>query len=113
MKVRIRRRGGLAGNITVGAELDTADLPAEDCERLQSALGRLPWGGPAPTAPHPDAFRYELSLPDSPERGTAVLAEADVDDDALEPLLDRLRTAGAVEPPERPVTGEDRLRRAP
>jgi hypothetical protein len=102
VRIRIRRRGGFAGNITVGAVLDTADVPADRADLLEAAVDRLPWGGPAPVPSHPDAFRYELSLPDSPDRGTAVLGEDDVDDDALGPLLDRLRSAGAVEPPERP-----------
>ena len=42
----------------------------------------------------PDAFGYELSLPDDAGRGTAVMGEQEAADDALSPLLDRLRSAG-------------------
>jgi hypothetical protein len=97
VKVRIRRRGGIAGNVSLGAELDTAELPADRAAPLDAALGRLPWGAPPPVPAHPDAFRYELSLPDDAGRGTAVLGESEVDDDAFGPLLDRLRSAGTLE----------------
>ena len=97
MRVRIRRRGGFAGNVAFGAVLDTADLPADSAHRLETALAALPWGAPAAAPAHPDAFRYELSLPDDAGRGTAVLGEQEVAADALSPLLDRLRSAGTVE----------------
>jgi Emfourin len=90
VKVAVRRRGGFAGNVAVGAELETADLPEPQCRALESAVARLPWGRPAAPPLHPDAFRYEVTLPDDPGRGTAVLGEQDVDED-LAPLLDRLR----------------------
>lgn len=96
MKIGIRRRGGFAG-VTVGAELDTAELPEEQGRRLESAVGHLPWGRPTAPAAHPDAFSYEIALPDDPGRGTVVLGEQDVDDD-LAPLLDRLRHGGSVQP---------------
>ena len=35
-------------------------------------------GAAAAAPPHPDAFRYEVDLPDEPDRGTAVLREAEV-----------------------------------
>jgi hypothetical protein len=97
VKIGIRRRGGFAG-VTVGAELDTASLPADEGRRLDSAVEQLPWGRPPAPAAHPDAFSYEVSLPDDPGRGTVVLGEQDVDDD-LAPLLDRLRHGGSLQPP--------------
>jgi hypothetical protein len=100
--VRIRRRGGIAGNVAVGAELDTGELAAGGA--LESAVAALPWGRPAPAPAHPDAFRYEVTLPDDPGRGTAVLGEHELDEDALAPLLDRLARAGTLEPP-RPSGG--------
>ena len=90
VRISIRRRGGFAGNVAVGAEVETAELPEAQGRRLESAVDRLPWGRPAAPAAHPDAFRYELALPDDPGRGTAVLGEQDVDDD-LAPLLESLR----------------------
>jgi hypothetical protein len=104
VRVRIRRKGGFTGNVTVGADLETQDLPRPEAARLESALERLPWGRPPGAPAHPDAFRYELSLPDSPECGTAVLWEEEVTDgqaDDLAPLLDHLKRAGAPEPPDR------------
>jgi hypothetical protein len=103
--VRIRRRGGFAG-LAVSAELDTAALPADAAGRLERAVAGLPGGRPAAAPPHPDAFRYEVGLPDDPGRGTAVLGERDLDGD-LAPLLDRLAEAGLPDPPGR-AAGEPR-----
>ena len=97
MKVRVRRRGGFAGNVSVSAELDTASLPRDRAGRLESAVAGLPWGRPAAPPSHPDAFRYEITLPEDPARGTAVLGEAEAGDDALAPLLDRLAEAGTLD----------------
>jgi hypothetical protein len=96
MRVAIRRRGGFAG-LSVGAELDTAALPADGSARLERAVAGLPWGRPAAPPSHPDAFRYEITLPDDPERGTAVLGETEAGDAALAPLLDRLAQAGTLD----------------
>jgi len=98
VKVAIRRRGGFAGNVSVSAELDTATVPGEAAGRLEQAVAGLPWGRPAAPPSHPDAFRYEITLPGDPGRGTAVLAEADAADDALVPLLDQLARAGTLDP---------------
>ena len=97
MKVSIRRRGGFTGNISVSAELDTSTLPEVGAGRLDRAVAALPWGRPAQPPSHPDAFRYEITLPDDPDRGTAVLGEAEAGDAALAPLLDRLTQAGTVD----------------
>lgn len=90
MRISVRRRGGFAGNIAVGTELETAELPEAQGRQLESAVDRLPWGRPAAPPSHPDAFRYEFALPDDPGRGIAVLGEQDLDD-GLAPLLERLR----------------------
>jgi hypothetical protein len=96
--VAIRRRGGFAGNISVSAELDTATLAGDGAARLDRAVAGLPWGRPAAAPAHPDAFRYEVTLPDDPHRGTAVLGEDEAAQGALAPLLDRLAEAGTVGP---------------
>jgi hypothetical protein len=88
------------GNVTVGAELETSSLPGADGRRVEAALARLPWGRPAGPPPHPDAFRFEISLPERPDRGIAVLEEGELGGD-LAPLLERFRVAGAPEPPRR------------
>ena len=89
MRIRVRRLGGIAGNIALAAELQTADLPSADAARLEDALGGLPWGAPAAEPPHPDAFRYEIDLPDEPERG-------------MDLLRVHLKRDGVVEPGRRP-----------
>lgn len=96
MRVAIRRRGGFTGNISVSAELDTATLAGEGAGQLDRAVAALPWGRPAAAPSHPDAFRYEVTLPDDPARGTAVLGEEEAGEEALAPLLHRLTEAGTV-----------------
>ena len=97
MRIRVRRVGGITGNIALAAELDTAQLPSDDAARLERALGALPWGAAAGVPPHPDAFRYEIELPDQPERGTAVLEERQMAGD-LDVLRSHLQKNGVVEP---------------
>ena len=101
MRIRVRRVGGIAGNIALAAELETADLPSDDAARLEQALGGLPWGAPAAEPPHPDAFRYEVDLPDEPDRGTAVLGEAEMER-GMALLRTQLKRAGVIEPGRRP-----------
>jgi hypothetical protein len=93
--------GGIAGNVALAAELDTAQLPAGDATRLEEALGALPWGAPAGAPPHPDAFRYEVDLPDEPGRGTAVLGEGEMGGDR-DLLRTHLQRAGVIESRRRP-----------
>jgi hypothetical protein len=101
VRIRVRRLGGIAGNIALAVEVDTAELSSPDAERVADALGGLPWGAPPPEPPHPDAFRYEVDLPDEPERGTAVLGEAEMES-RLDPLRAHLKRDGVVEPGRRP-----------
>jgi hypothetical protein len=101
VRIRVRRVGGITGNIAVAAELETANLPSDEATRLEEALGTLPWGAPAGEPPHPDAFRYEVDLPDEPDRGTAVLGEAQMEH-GMELLHTQLRREGVIEPGRRP-----------
>jgi len=101
VRIRVRRLGGIAGNIALAAELETADLPSADAMRLEGAVGALPWGAPAAEPPHPDAFRYEVDLPDEPGRGTAVLGEAEMER-GMELLRTRLKRDGVIERGSRP-----------
>ena len=93
MRIRVRRVGGIAGNIALAAELETADLPSDDAARLEEALGGLPWGAPAAEPPHPDAFRYEVDLPGRARPGTAVLGEAEMER-GMELLRTQLKREG-------------------
>jgi hypothetical protein len=92
--------GGIAGNVALAAELDTTQLPAGDATRLEGALDGLPWGAAAGPPPHPDAFRYEVDLPDQPERGTSVLGEGQLTGD-LDLLRAQLKEHGVIEPSRR------------
>ena len=101
MRIRIRRVGGFTGNVALTAELDTARLPDAEATPLEAAVERLPWGAEAGSPPHPDAFRYEIDLPDQPGRGVAVLQESGLGG-ALAPLGAHLTAHGVVGPSRRP-----------
>ena len=88
--------GGFAGNVALAAELETAQLPAPDASRLEAAVGGLPWGAEVGPPPYPDAFRYEVDLPDEPDRGTAVLEEGDLVGDR-DLLRTHLQRSGVIE----------------
>ena len=96
MRIRIRRVGGIAGNIALAAELETAELPADEAGRLADAVDALPFDVPAGEPPHPDALRYEVELPDESTRGTAVLDEGQLVGD-LDPLRAHLKKHGVIE----------------
>jgi hypothetical protein len=100
VRIGIRRVGGFAGNVALGAELDTAALPPDEAARLEAALGGLPWGAATGAPPHPDAFRYEVDLPDRPDRGVAVLDEGQLTGD-LDVLRTWLKEHGEVGPSRR------------
>jgi hypothetical protein len=102
MRVRITRRGGLAG-IPLSAELDTASFDKDTAARLDAALqkvvrGASGRGAPERAAPaHPDAFTYEIALPD--QGGLpAQVGEHDMPAE-LEPLLRELTDKGELGPP--------------
>jgi hypothetical protein len=95
VRIRIRRVGGLAGNIPFGAELDTAELRADQAKRVEAALDGLPWGAAAGAPPQPDAFGYEVELADHPDRGRAVLQEGQLTGD-LDPLRTWLEKHGEI-----------------
>jgi Emfourin len=99
MRVRITRRGGLAG-IALSAELDTASFDKGTATRLEEALQTLVrGGGERATPPHPDAFEYEIVLP---EHGESVrVSESDMPPQ-LQPLLQELTAKGVVGPPQDP-----------
>jgi hypothetical protein len=96
VRIRVRRVGGIAGNIALAAELETAQLPPDDAARLEEVVAGLPWGAEAGVPPHPDAFRYEVELPDEPDRGTAVLEESDLVGDR-DLLRTHLQRSGVIE----------------
>ena len=99
MRVQITRRGGLAG-IPLSAELDTASFQQDTAAQLEQALRELLARGKHRTVPtHPDAFEYEISLP---ERGQSTRVGESELPPQLQPLLQRLATEGQLgSPPSR------------
>jgi hypothetical protein len=96
VRIRVRRVGGIAGNIALAAELETAQLPPDDAARLEELVPGLPWDTEAGAPPHPDAFRYEVELPDEPDRGRAVLEESDLTGDR-DLLRAHVQRSGVIE----------------
>jgi hypothetical protein len=93
MRVQIRRRGGLAG-VALRADLDTSELDRETAAHVEGAIARLLNTGGTVPAPQPDAFEYEITVPD---RGDSVLVgEREMPSD-LEPLIEKLSKVGHVE----------------
>jgi hypothetical protein len=97
--VQIKRRGGLAG-VTLHADVDTAELGEPTAAKVDDALARLPTGtgstaGAHPDAPrHPDAFRYEITIPGRAE--PVSVHEHDLPSE-LEPLIKLVPKVGRVE----------------
>jgi Emfourin len=98
VRVRIRRRGGLAG-ITLSTELDTSELDDRTAAQVEQAVMRLLAASDSVSTPHPDAFQYEISTPASDS--SVVVGEHELPSE-LEPLTRRLTQAGQVEPRSRP-----------
>jgi hypothetical protein len=94
VRVQITRRGGLAG-VELSAELDTSKLDEETASRLEEVLEQLvARGADGTTRPRPDAFEYEIMLP---ERGqSARVSEPDLPRE-LRPLLQELKTKGKLQ----------------
>jgi hypothetical protein len=93
VRIQIRRRGGIAG-VTLRADLATSDLDSKTATRVENAIAGLVDAPPTASAPHPDMFEYEISLP---ERHASVsLAERDMPDE-LKPLIEMLSRTGTIE----------------
>lgn len=87
MKVRVVRRGGLAG-VPVSTTVDSDELPPAALAALQGAVGR-----PAAPPRGADAFTYEFTLGEGAAATSAVLHEHELPPE-LGPLLDRLAEDG-------------------
>ena len=88
MRIRVIRRGGLAG-IPMRGEIETTELPQSQALLAEQALQKLPIDAPPVPPRHPDGFQYEIAF--SPDGSGAdrslVLDEAEVSD-ALRPVID-------------------------
>jgi hypothetical protein len=94
VRLRIRRLGGIAG-VTLQKQLDTRDLPAESGSHVESAVRGLAREAPA-EPPHPDAFRYEITELDDPQRASVLLNEREVPPE-LSALVEAVTKEGEIE----------------
>ena len=60
MRVRVVRRGGLAG-IPLRGEVETDELPADQAQAIVASLHALP-DKPAAAPSHPDGFQYGIEF---------------------------------------------------
>jgi hypothetical protein len=78
VRLEIIRGGGLAGLVS-RTELDSADLPAPDAERLAALCRAAELAEPGGTSASPaaaDALLYEITLDDTAGRRTARYSDA-------------------------------------
>jgi hypothetical protein len=93
VRVRISRRGGLAG-VPLSAEVETGSLADETVARLERLVREHAGKPPGETVPpHPDAFMYEIALPDWSQ--SALVAESEIPLD-LRRLMRELLATGTV-----------------
>jgi hypothetical protein len=93
VQAQIKRRGGLAG-VTLGAEVSTSDLDDETQARVEKALARLIDAPATTSAPQPDRFYYEITVPE--RRATVTVPEQELPDD-LRPLIEMASRRGMIE----------------
>ena len=75
---------------------DTHELPPAEARHAEAALRALPFGrSPAPPPSHPDAFQYEITLPNEGSSDSVVLNEMEVSDD-LRPIVDAAMARSAI-----------------
>jgi len=95
MRVRVVRRGGLAG-IPLRGEVDTAEFSGDQAKTIESILHGLPFDKPPAPPRHPDGFQYAVEFPDvGGESRSITLDESEVDDD-LRPLIRKAMERGTL-----------------
>jgi hypothetical protein len=101
MRLQIRRLGGIAG-VTLRAQVDTAQMPAEQAARMDHAIRDLT--GNASIEPlRPDAFRYEITQLDDPNQASILLNEHEIPAE-LHGLIDAFTESGEIERRDRSKT---------
>ena len=90
--IHITRRGGIAG-IPLSAEFDTGALDQDQAARVEHAVRQIvrSHGAARRAPPHPDAFEYEIALPEHGE--TARIGESDMPAE-LRPLMKEVVARG-------------------
>ncbi len=95
MRIRVTRRGGLAG-IPLRGEIDTSELPPDQARLAEETLHSLPDTRAAAPLPHPDGFQYEIGF--SQDDGAArsmLIDEAEVPD-GLRPVIQTAMGRGTL-----------------
>jgi hypothetical protein len=97
MKVKFRQSGGYAGLLR-GADLDTAELPAGERQRIEAMIEALPETKGARASRGADLTGYEIEI-ETPQ-GTRALSFDDLSvPEGMKKLLEMLqKKAGPVEP---------------
>jgi hypothetical protein len=95
MRIRVTRRGGLAG-IPLRGEIDTAELPPEQGMLAEAALHALP-DNPAGAPPsHPDGFQYEIAFAPANGAARSMLIDEAAVPDGLQPLIQTAMGRGTL-----------------
>jgi hypothetical protein len=95
MRVRVVRRGGLAG-IALHGEVDTAEFSGDQAKAIEDRLHGLPTDKPAAPPRHPDGFQYALEFPDPGGQSRSItLDESEVGDD-LRPVVQKAMERGSL-----------------
>ena len=94
MRVRVVRRGGLAG-IPMRGEGDTAEFPGDQAKAIEDRLRRAV-DKPAAAPSHPDAFQYALEFTDAGGESRAVTLDESEVSDALRPFIQRAMERGTL-----------------
>ena len=96
MRIRFERSGGFA-NISLKAEIDSAELPPERAQELSRLVAKArSFDQPAPptTTSMPDQFQYEVTIEDD-GRSETIKTSDDAASDDLKLLFDFLSEAAA------------------
>lgn len=93
MKIAVARRGGFGGPPLRG-EVDTADLPADVASEVETVLHGLQCDRPTSPPPHPDAFRYEITVADGGSHRSVVFYETELPE-SLRPAIEAALKRGS------------------
>jgi hypothetical protein len=95
MRVRVVRRGGLAG-IPMRGEVDTAEFPGDQAKAIEDLLQGLPVDRQAAGPSHPDGFQYALEFPDAGGQSRSILLDESEISDDLRPLIQAAMKRGTL-----------------
>ena len=94
MRVRVVRRGGLAG-ISLSGEVDTSEFPGDQAKAIEDRLRSLPTDKAAAPG-HPDGFQYTIEFAEAGgESRSVALDESEIADD-LRPVIQKAMERGTL-----------------